>query len=197
MPALPAVKLSQSEKRQLLTIVRDTLIAAFYPDYVVKKQRQLDGGLEQLKLGCFVTLTLDGELKGCIGHIESDRPITELLPALATSSAFNDRRFPPLVESQLNSLRIELSLLSEMQGVEVNEQAELQRYLKGNSLGLVLSEGDRRAVFLPQVWQQLPEPKEFIEALKAKGGWDRDYWSSNMKVEVFSVTHFSEKQQYS
>ncbi|GIU22217.1 AmmeMemoRadiSam system protein A [Shewanella schlegeliana] len=193
MPALPVVKLSQSEKEQLLVLARNTLIAAFNPNYIAAKQPLLTERLKQLQLGCFVTLTLDGELKGCIGHIETDRPITELLPTLTNSSAFNDLRFQPLVESQLTSLSIEISLLSKMQVVEVNEQSELQSYLKGTSLGLVLSEGDRKALFLPQVWQQLPEPKEFIEALKVKGGWDRGYWSSNMKVEVFSVTHFSEE----
>lgn len=194
MPALPAVNFTPSQKKQLLALARDTLATAFsYNDKVAKKP-QLTGGFEQVKLGCFVTLTLDGKLKGCMGHIEAERPLTELLPALARSSAFNDLRFPPLVESQLSSLCIEISLLSEMQRLELNSQQELQAYLKHCSLGLVLSEGDRKAVFLPQVWQQLPTPKAFIDALKLKGGWDRDYWSANMKVEVFSVTHFSEEQ---
>ncbi|GIU21374.1 AmmeMemoRadiSam system protein A [Shewanella sp. MBTL60-007] len=192
MPALPAVKLSQSEKLQLLALARDALVAAFNPNYLAAKIPLITGRLEQLKLGCFVTLTLDGALKGCMGHIEADRPIGELVPALAHSSAFNDLRFQPLVESQLSSLRIEISLLSEMQKLEFSAQSQLQTYLEATKLGLVLSEGNKRAVFLPQVWQQLPEPKEFIEALKVKGGWDRDYWSSNMEVEVFSVTHFCE-----
>ncbi|WP_299801870.1 AmmeMemoRadiSam system protein A [uncultured Shewanella sp.] len=195
MPALPAVNLTPGQKRQLLTLARNTLAKAFNSQHHSKvTQAPLDDALNRLKLGCFVTLTLEGELKGCMGCIEGDRPLSESIPTLANSSAFSDRRFLPLVESQLKALCIEISLLSEMKRIEVKNQTELQASLEGTSFGLVLKEDDKKAVFLPQVWQQLPEAKEFIEALKAKGGWDRGYWSPNMQVEIFGVTHFSEEK---
>lgn len=195
MPALPAVKLTIAEKRQLLSLARITLTKALVPQQNLEvSQAPLDDTLNRLKLGCFVTLTLEGELKGCMGCIEGERTLTELIPALASSSAFSDRRFLPLVESQLKPLCIEISLLSQMSPIEVKDQMQLQTYLQGSSLGLVLKEGDRKAVFLPQVWQQLPEAKDFIEALKAKGGWGRNEWPPNMQVEVFSVTQFSEEK---
>ncbi|BAJ00797.1 AmmeMemoRadiSam system protein A [Shewanella violacea] len=198
MPALPSVNLTQPEKCHLLALARSTLVDAFnsepstnHPDTF--HHRSADKAVIELKLGCFVTLTLDGELKGCMGCIEGERPLAKSIPDLATSSAFYDRRFSPLLESQLGRISIEISLLSPLSPLSVRSQAQLEEYLARDHYGLVLKEEGLKAVFLPQVWEQFSNPKSFIDALKVKGGWPEDYWSEKIEVELFKVIHFSDE----
>ncbi|WP_076407477.1 AmmeMemoRadiSam system protein A [Shewanella sp. UCD-KL12] len=193
MPALSSINISQTEQQKLLKLARDTLINSFASNHTFTLSSiNDDPSILNLPLGCFITLTIDDELKGCIGTIESDRPLSQSIPDLATSSAFYDRRFSPLLEEQLEQVRIEISLLSPLSAIDVSSQAQLEEYLSINKLGVLLSEGDKRSVFLPQVWQQLPQPKHFLDALKNKAGWPCDYWSKQLSVKVFSVVHFSE-----
>lgn len=193
MPVSPSVNITQAEKLLLLKLARDTLVNAFSShQFTASPHSELTASIFGLTLGSFVTLTIHGELKGCMGCIESDRPLGKSIPDLATSSAFYDRRFSPLTEEQLERISIEISLLSPLVQLDINSQIELEHYLNNDRLGVVLSEGDHRSVFLPQVWEQLSDPKEFIEALKNKAGWPNDYWSSHLIIEVFNVLHFNE-----
>ncbi|SQH78145.1 conserved protein of unknown function, might belong to AMMECR1 domain protein [Shewanella benthica] len=198
MPALPSVNLTESEKRQLLALARSTLVDAFGSDPAVNPSptsyhKLPNEAVIELKLGCFVTLTLNGELKGCMGCIEGEQTLANSIPDLATSSAFYDRRFSPLLEPQLGRVSIEISLLSPLTPLSVSSQVQLEEYLARDHYGLVLKEDGLRAVFLPQVWEHFPGPKAFIDALKVKGGWPENYWSDKIEVELFKVIHFSEK----
>ncbi|NRB22736.1 AmmeMemoRadiSam system protein A [Shewanella sp.] len=198
MPALPSVNLTESDKRQLLALARSTLIDAFGSVPAANLPMTAPGKLPnetlvELKLGCFVTLTLDGKLKGCMGCIEGERTLANSIPDLASSSAFYDRRFSPLQKSQLGRVTIEISLLSPLTPLNVSSQLQLEKYLARDHYGLVLKEDGLRAVFLPQVWAHFPSPKAFIDALKVKGGWPENYWSDKIEVELFKVIHFSEK----
>ena len=121
MPALPSVNLTESEKRQLLALARSTLVDSFGSEPAAKlpltsHHKLSDEAVIELKLGCFVTLTLDGELRGCMGCIEGDRTLANSIPDLATSSAFYDRCFSPLRESQLSRVSIEICNLFTRQG---------------------------------------------------------------------------------
>lgn len=199
MPALPSVNLTESEKRQLLALARSTLVDSFGSDPAAKipltsHHKLSDEAVIELKLGCFVTLTLDGELRGCMGCIEGDRTLANSIPDLATSSAFYDRRFSPLRESHLSRVSIEISLLSPLTPLNVSSQTQLEEYLARDHYGVVLKEDGLRAVFLPQVWEHFSGPKAFIDALKVKGGWPENYWSDKIEVELFKVIHFSENR---
>ncbi|WP_375753708.1 AmmeMemoRadiSam system protein A [Vibrio sp. HN007] len=140
--------------------------------------------------GCFVTLEVDGELQGCLGSIypSSNYSLAEEVARKARSSCCEDTRFPPLEAQQLSALTVEVSVLSIPKPKSCSSQQELEEFLSQNKIGLILSEGHRRAVFLPQVWEKLPNPHEFIRHLKLKGGWRADYWSENIKVETFVVS---------
>ena len=130
----------------------------------------------------FVTLELHQQLRGCIGRLEATRPLIEDVAENAFSAAFQDPRFPPLVMDELTDLEIHISLLTEHELIIVNSEQDLINQLQPNIDGLILVEGRQRGTFLPSVWEQLPEPKQFLRHLKQKTGLAADYWSDTIKV---------------
>ena len=117
--------------------------------------------------GAFVTLTSQGNLRGCIGHISACAP---LAAALAFMAAFRDTRFPPVTGEELADLRIELSLLTVPEPISFTSEPDLAAQLVPGLDGLILQAGQRQGVFLPTVWKSLPEPMEFLRHLKIKAG---------------------------
>ncbi|MBS0544453.1 MAG: AmmeMemoRadiSam system protein A [Proteobacteria bacterium] len=118
----------------------------------------------------FVTLTMDGELRGCIGSLRRQRPLGEDVIVNAVAAASKDPRFPPLSADEFDDVHVEVSLLSEPEFIDFSDEAELLRQLRPHQDGLILFAGCRSATFLPQVWEQLPEPADFLAALKRKAG---------------------------
>lgn len=121
---------------------------------------------------CFVTLRSHGELRGCIGSPEAHRPLLLDVALNAFAAAFGDRRFPPLQRGELPHLELELSLLSAQQPLDFTDEQDLLRKLRPGVDGLVIAQGPRRALFLPAVWDSLPDPGHFLAHLKAKAGLD-------------------------
>jgi AmmeMemoRadiSam system protein A len=121
---------------------------------------------------CFVTLHSDGELRGCIGSPEPHRPLVLDVALNAYATAFRDPRFPLLQRGELPHLDLELSLLSPQRPIDFDDEADLLRQLRPGVDGLVIAAGPRRALFLPSVWAQLPDPVRFLAHLKAKAGLD-------------------------
>jgi len=140
--------------------------------------------------GAFVTLHVDGRLNGCIGNIHSDEPIGACISKLAIEAAFEDPRLPRLRPEDLDGLHIEVSLLSPLTVVPATSRAELIEHLIPHETGLIISSDDRRAVFLPSVWGQLPVPDDFIDRLLRKAGLPTDRWPSDMHAEVFTTESF-------
>jgi len=130
----------------------------------------------------FVTLELHQQLRGCIGRLEATRPLIEDVAENAFSAAFQDPRFPPLVMDELTDLEIHISLLTEHEPIIFDSEQDLINQLQPNIDGLILVEGPQRGTFLPSVWEQLPEPKQFLRHLKQKTGLAADYWSDTIKV---------------
>jgi len=194
MPASPCINLTIEEKQRLLALARQTLV-----DYFTPRQPDIEGQAQDALLsrhvGCFVTLFIDGDLNGCMGDIEGHRPLSKSIPELALCSAFKDNRFLPLLASQMERLTVELSVLSPLSPLKVIDEDALLRYLADHRYGVILSDAFHRSVYLPQVWEQLPEPGQFIRELKRKGGWSADYWSDDMRVELFTVVHFREQER--
>lgn len=149
---------------------------------------QFDESLTQAG-ACFVTLEVNHQLQGCLGSIVPHMPLIEDVYSKARSAAYQDHRFSPLQESQLSMLTVEVSVLSPLQKLEeFKYEEELREFLDDNRVGVILSDSGHRAVFLPQVWEQLPTSKEFLRHLKIKGGWPGTYWSASIQVDIFSVT---------
>lgn len=140
----------------------------------------------------FVTLTRHGELRGCIGSIRPQRQLGEDLVSNAISAATGDPRFPPVDADELADLRIEVSVLSEPEFLDFTDEAALQRALRPGVDGLILFAGCRNATFLPQVWEQLPDPAMFLAALKQKAGLAPDRPVDNLMAARYTVEKWSE-----
>lgn len=140
----------------------------------------------------FVTLRNNGELRGCIGSVRAQRSLGEDLRHNAVAAANNDTRFAPVSREELPALTIEVSVLSEPEFVDFASEAELCAKLQPGIDGLIIFSGCRSATFLPQVWEQLPEPERFLAALKHKAGLDPSRPIPNAMAATYRVTKWSE-----
>lgn len=141
---------------------------------------------------CFVTLKLDGELRGCIGSLRAWRPLSEDVRANAVTAALGDPRFSPLESGELPRVRLEVSLLSPLEPVECSDEAALLRRLRPGVDGLMLEHEGHRGTFLPAVWRELPEPAQFVRQLKRKAGLDPDFWAPEVQVSRYTVERWGE-----
>ena len=140
----------------------------------------------------FVTLRLRGALRGCVGSLEASQPLIEDLRANAVAAATHDPRFSPLAPEELDEVEIEVTELSESRPMSFTDEADALAQLQPGVDGVVLVWGQRRATFLPQVWDSLPEPAEFLGQLKRKAGLAIDFWDDNVELERYSTRHWSE-----
>lgn len=139
----------------------------------------------------FVTLNLNGMLRGCIGHLEATQPLVEDVADNAFAAAFRDPRFPPLSEQEFAALELHLSVLTPTEPLPCDSESDLLQKMRPYRDGLILSEGVHRGTFLPSVWEQLPEPKEFLRHLKRKAGLADDHWSDELEVYRYETESFS------
>jgi len=134
---------------------------------------------------CFVTLHKNGRLRGCIGSPEAWRPLATDVAQNAYRSAFQDPRFAPLAATETAALDVHISVLSPSHPMTVRDEADLLSQLRPKEDGLIIEDQGRRALFLPSVWQQLPEPKQFVAHLKAKAGLGKTHWSDSFRAWHF------------
>ena len=140
----------------------------------------------------FVTLTQNGALRGCIGSLQAHRPLDQDVRANALAAAFRDPRFPPLTQAELARTRVEVSLLTAPQPMTFSDEADALRRLRPNIDGIIFSAGQKRSTFLPQVWEQIPDPRTFMAHLKQKAGLPADYWSSEVQLQRYEVQKWKE-----
>lgn len=142
----------------------------------------------------FVTLQLNGELRGCVGSLAAHKPLREDVESNARAAAFHDPRFAPLSRSEYPGIEIEVSLLSPTEKLAFESQEQLLRLLRPGLDGVVLEYGWQRSTFLPQVWEQLPDPKTFLAHLKQKAGLPADFWSDEIQISLYTVEKWREHQ---
>ena len=140
--------------------------------------------------GAFVTLTVAGELNGCIGRVAGDEPLAHAVVRLARAAAFDDPRLPPLRADDLAALTIEVSVLSALTPLEVDDRAALASALRPARDGVVVASGRAQGLFLPAVWRQLPDPDDFLDALWVKAGWPPGWWPHDLRVRRFTTEQF-------
>jgi hypothetical protein len=140
----------------------------------------------------FVTLTEGGQLRGCIGSLEAHRPLLKDLEANALAAAFRDPRFPPLQEDELDRLHVEVSILSRPEPMRFSSEADALAQLRPGVDGVILEHGWHRATFLPQVWDQLPDRRQFMAHLKAKAGLPIDFWADDVRLSRYTVEKYEE-----
>lgn len=134
---------------------------------------------------CFVTLYRQGRLRGCIGSPQAHQPLARDVIENAYSAAFRDPRFPGLATEELEGLALSISVLSPQSPIVFSGEAGLLAALRPHVDGLVIADGPRRALFLPSVWEQLPDPRQFLGHLKMKAGMPADHFSPDFKAWRF------------
>lgn len=139
----------------------------------------------------FVTLTLAGKLRGCTGSAYAHRPLVADVAHNAFASAFSDPRFKPLSPDEAGKVKTELSVLTAPEEVDFSDEQDLLAKMRPGIDGLILILGDRRGLFLPQVWDQAPGVKDFLHHLKLKAGLKGDFWSPDIRIQRFEAVKAS------
>lgn len=140
----------------------------------------------------FVTLMQGDRLRGCIGSLLACQPLADDVRDNACNAAFRDPRFPPLDSRDWAQTRVEVSLLTRPEPMQFKDEADALAQLRPGIDGVIFSVGGRRSTFLPQVWEQLPEPAEFMAHLKRKAGLPADYWGPDVRLERYAVRKWKE-----
>lgn len=147
------------------------------------------------KAATFVTLTENERLRGCVGSLTATRPLRDDVAAHALDAAFDDPRFAPVSVEELPLLRIEVSVLSRPERIDAESREELVGRLHPYSDGVILRHGKSIATYLPRVWEQLNDPRDFISHLLLKMGLPADYWDDGIVAERYSVISFDEPEK--
>jgi len=183
-------------------------ISKHYSDYLIEEcKKSILLGFEGLKyepeyppgvlkqIGTsFVTLEITGHLRGCMGSICADKPLINDIVANAQSAAFFDPRFEPLRPEEFNDLTISISILSEPEQISFKDEQDLLN--KIYPYGIILMDKGKRGVYLPIVWEQLPDKKLFFNSLKEKAGFYPDYFSNTIEVYKFTTEYISSNDEY-
>lgn len=175
-----ALKLTQLARKTLEEYFKRN---TFIPDEHTKS-------IYDKKQACFVTLTIDGNLRGCIGSLIPHLELWKDVQENALNAAIHDFRFSKLTEKELQNIKIEVSVLSLPKKIQaLNEKDLLMRVNPGK--GFILKKGTATSTFLPQVWEQIPDKIEFLEQLSMKAGLNRNAWKTG---ELWSYTVSSQKE---
>lgn len=143
----------------------------------------------------FVTLTQNGQLRGCIGSLQAHRTLLVDVQANAWAAAQQDPRFPPLQPQELIHTRVEVSLLTPAEPMVFSDENDALAQMQPGVDGIILIAGTHRSTFLPQVWEQLPEPRVFLAHLKQKARLAADFWSADVQLLRYRVKKWKEAER--
>ena len=182
--------LSIPEKKHLILLAHFSIESGFNPTLEPLKTQENSEFLNS-KLGVFVTLTINGKLRGCIGYVHSDDELIKTVMNASYQAAFNDPRFAPLTEEEFPKIKISISVLSTTKPLESYEDIELGKH------GLILEEPGRKGLLLPQVpVEHKMNRDDFLSALCRKAGLPESYWKENkLKLKCFTADVFSEEDE--
>lgn len=186
-------KLTSEEKKFLLGVARSAL------EHGVRREEQPALDLEKMperlreEGASFITLTIHGELRGCIGALEPYQALVKDVQEHAVAAGLEDPRFPPVAPRELGLINIEISRLTLPKKLVYTDAEDLLARLRPNVDGVILRDGPRRATFLPQVWEKIPDKSEFLDNLCYKMGAAPDTWRrKTLEVLVYQVEEFHE-----
>jgi AmmeMemoRadiSam system protein A len=185
--------LSKDEKEYLLRVARAALEAATHDRQL--SPLDLSELPERLQApgASFVTLTKQGALRGCIGTLNAEVPLVEDVRQHAVDAARHDHRFHPVTPDESQSIAIEVSVLSQPQPISTTDPDEIPKVLRPSVDGVVVLSGSRRATFLPQVWEKVRSPEEFLTMLCQKAGMSGDAWKQgDVEILIYQVESFHE-----
>jgi len=185
--------LNSEQGARLIQLARDAIAAGLG---LPGRSAPLDADAEQWLAepgATFVTLHRGGELHGCIGSIEPRRRLFDDVRQNAAAAAFVDPRATPLEPADLDELEVEVSLLGPLEPLSFVDEADALAQLRPGVDGVVFAYGARRATFLPQVWESLPEPREFLAHLKVKAGFTPGFWAEGVKLYRYGLQKWSDE----
>ncbi len=188
--------LTEEQGKALLWLARETIarqlgMEAREPGGEIAARLQ-DTELQE-KRGTFVTLKEHGDLRGCIGSLAAIDSIVEGVRRNALHAAFEDSRFNPVGKNELGAIEVEVSILTEPARLAYANAEDLLRALQVGRDGVIIRKGMQGATFLPQVWEQLPDPEDFLSHLCRKAGLPADAWrSGTLEVSTYRVQYFEE-----
>jgi AmmeMemoRadiSam system protein A len=191
-PALPVTLLPMPERRRLLGLARASVQSATEHRTLAPDPAALSPCLLAPR-ACFVTLTADNDLRGCIGQLFARQPLFQAVIDNAQRAALLDPRFPPIRADEVDSLNIEISVLSEPNRLDYTGPEDLLARLLPGQDGVLLEIGAHSATYLPQVWEKLRDPAAFLRSLASKAGCQPDAWRlPSARVFTYQAEHFSE-----
>ena len=183
---------SDREKSLLLAIARKSIEQGIDTRVPLEVADSLMAGVLAQKAGSFVTLSLRGELRGCIGSLEPVQLLAQSVATNAFKAAFQDRRFQPLNRRDISQTYIDVAILSPPEPMPVSSHDELLQALRPGKDGLILEDGPHRATFLPKVWERLTDPREFVAHLMNKAGLPATHWSDTLRFSRYLTVSFAE-----
>jgi AmmeMemoRadiSam system protein A len=188
----PSLEFTAAEKELLLQLAKESIVHGLIVEHPlhIELNNYPTRLLEQL--ACFVTLNLNGSLRGCIGHLEAVQPLVKDVVENAFSAAFHDPRFPQLTEPEMIGLEIDISILSPPHPMEFASEQDLLSQLRPGVDGLILKHGRHQGTFLPSVWSSLPDAESFLNQLKRKAGLESDFWSNDTLILRYTTDSFSD-----
>ena len=190
------IELTENQKRELLRLARKTIsegVTRNLPPEQIQEQEDLPDVFLQ-KAASFVTLQKKGVLRGCIGSTQAHRTLLNDIICNAFASAFRDTRFPPVTENELPEIKIEISILTPQQRMNIADERDLLKQLRPGIDGLSIRNSQYTATFLPQVWKQLPNPRQFLAHLKNKAGMPPGTWPDDMECFRYQCMKFEERR---
>ncbi len=193
MPPSLCIELSDNEQARLLVIARQSIAAGLTSGKALQPGiGQLEYNL-QVRSAVFITLTRSGELRGCVGSLQAVEPLAQAVATSAFNAAFRDRRFGRLRGEELDVIRIEISVLSEMEPIEADSRQALLDSLQPGVDGLLLEDQGYRSTFLPKVWEKITSAEEFLQQLSLKAGLGAGHWSGTLRFHRYHTFTFAEK----
>jgi AmmeMemoRadiSam system protein A len=188
--------LTPQERHKLLTLAREAITCTAYRQELPRVDLDAVGESLRRDGASFVTLTRHGELRGCIGSLEPRRPLMLDVRENAVAAAFHDPRFPPVRPEEVDDLHVEVSVLSLPEPLRYDSPEDLIARLRPGVDGVVIERGWNRATFLPQVWEKLPDPHQFLQHLCLKAYLPADaYRRPGLDVYTYQVEKFGEEEQ--
>ena len=186
-------QLTEEEGRYLLSVARKTIEQKISNLEAQVEFDSFDSNKFSEKRGTFVTLTIDDGLRGGIGNIIPQESLLDGVKANAINAAFRDPRFRPLSGKEWEKVKIEISILTDPKPLDYSNRKDLLEKMRPGTDGVILKKGYNQSTFLPQVWEQLPEKKEFLTHLCLKAGLDGNEWEKEkLEVLTYQVQAFEE-----
>jgi len=187
--------LKKNQGQALIKLARQTIAESLGKKSISVDPETLTDSAFQDHRGTFVTLTINKQLRGCIGNLDATESILAGIKRNAINAAFHDPRFSQLKAHELDQVDIEISILTEAKRLEYGNSKDLLSKLRVHVDGVILRKGSASATFLPQVWEQLPRPDQFLSRLCMKAGLPADDWEkSRLEILTYRVQYFEEEK---